>query len=116
MNCPTCSSPLTLNLGPGHPVSASLPDALFAADEDERIETTRVCWDCGWQETRQMRVDSIDVTEGDDVAGERAALIDGITEEIEAMEDLATLEDILAEIRHQRRLESVTPEADDSAE
>lgn len=47
MDCPACGSSLTLEVGLERPLSASLSDAILAVDEDERIEVTRDCWDCG---------------------------------------------------------------------
>lgn len=112
MNCPACGSSVTLEVGPNNPLSASLTDALLAADEDECIEVSRNCWDCGWHEERRLRVASIETIEGDETAVERAALVDEITDELAAIESLATLEDALAEIRRQRRLEPSTADTD----
>ena len=108
MECSMCSGPVSLEVGPGHPISTSLTEALLAADEDERIEVSRYCWGCGWHEARHVRVESIDTTEGDETAIERAALIDEITDELAAIESLATLEDALAEVRRKRRLDLST--------
>lgn len=47
MDCPACGSPLALDIGSERPLSTSLPDAVLAAAEDESIEITRDCWDCG---------------------------------------------------------------------
>lgn len=102
MDCPACGGPVTLEIGPDRPLSTSLTDALLTADVDEGIDISRNCWDCGWHEQRHIRVESIDTTEGDKVAVERAALIDEITDELAAIESLATLEDTLAEV-HQHR-------------
>lgn len=99
MDCPACGSSATLEVGPDHSLSVSLTDAILAADEDECIEVVRDCWDCGWHEKRQLRVASIDMTEGNEAAVERAALVDEIIDELEAIDSLATLEDALAEIR-----------------
>jgi len=112
MDCPACGSSVTLEVGPDHPLSASLTDALLAADEDECIEVSRNCWNCGWHEVRQVCVASIETTEGDETAIERAALLDEITDELAAIECLATLEDALAEVRQQRRLEPSTADTD----
>ncbi|WP_042662376.1 hypothetical protein [Haloferax sp. ATB1] len=98
MDCPACGSSVTLEVGLDHPPSASLTDALLAADGDECIEVSRNCWNCGWHEERQVCVASIETTEGDETAIERAALLD----EIAAIECLATLEDALAEVRRPR--------------
>jgi len=51
-----------------------------------------------------------------DQGGRTAAELNRRLDELQAMEDLATLEDVLAEIRHYRRLGSATTEADDSPE
>jgi len=112
MDCPACDSPVTLEVGPKQPLSASLPDALLAAEEDECIEITRNCWTCGWNEDRQIRVESIETTEGDEAAIERAVLLNEITDELSAIDSLATLKDTLAEVRRQRRLEPTTTETD----
>lgn len=117
MDCPVCGSPVTLEVGPNRPLSTSLPDVLLAADEDEHIEITRDCWDCGWQEARQIRVESIDTTAGDETAVERAAVVDEITDELAAIDLVATLKDALAEIRRQRRTDAATADTDgDSTE
>jgi len=112
MDCPACGSSVTLEVGPDHPLSASPTDALFAADEDECIEVSRNCWNCGWHEERKVCVASIETTEGDEAAIERAALLDEITDESAAIESLAALEDALAEVRRQRRLEQSTADTD----
>jgi len=112
MDCPACGSSVTLKVGPNHPPSASLTNALLAADEDECIEVSRNCWNCGWHEERQVCVASIETTERDEIAIERAALLDEITDELAAIENLATLEDTLTEVRRQRRLEPSTTETD----
>ena len=49
---------------------------------------------------------------GDETAIERAVLLDEITDELAAIECLATLEDALAEVRRQRRLEPSTADTD----
>lgn len=117
MDCPACGSPVTLEVGPERLLSTCLPDALLAAAEDERIEITREWWDCGWHEARQIRVESIDTTEGDEVAVQRAALIDEITAKLGAIDSVATLEAVRAEIRRQRQPDSATTEsADDTTE
>ena len=112
MDCPACGSSVTLEIGPDYPLSASLTDAFLAADEDECIAVSRNCWDCGWQEERQICITSIETTEGDGTTIERAALIDEITDELAAIDTLATLEDALAEVRRQRRLEPSTADTD----
>ncbi|WP_345781272.1 hypothetical protein [Natronobeatus ordinarius] len=113
MDCPACSGPVTLEVGPNQPLSASLTDVLLAANEDECIAISRNCWNCGWQEDRQIRVESIDTTDGDEVAVKRASLIEEITDELGAIERLATLEDTLAEVRRQQRLEPSTDSTED---
>ena len=106
MECPACDGPVTMEVGPDHPLSASVADALLAADEDEQIVVARNCWACGWSEERSVSIDSIETTEGDTHVVERAALLDDIMSEATAIDDLATLEDALAEVRRQRRLET----------
>ncbi|SFC67909.1 hypothetical protein SAMN05444422_11463 [Halobiforma haloterrestris] len=105
MDCPACGSPVTLKVGPEQPLSTSLSDAVLAAGPDERVEVTRDCWNCGWHEVHQLRVESIDTTEGNEAAAKRTALVDEITGELAAIDDVATLEEALAEIRRQRQLE-----------
>jgi len=95
-----------MDVGPDQPLSASVADALLAAVEDEPIIVTRDCWACGWSEERSVIIDSIETTEGDAQAVERAALLDDIMTEATAIDDLGTLEDALAEVRRQRRLET----------
>jgi len=110
MDCPACDSPLTFEVRPERPLSTSLCDAVLAAEADERLEITRACWDCGWQEVRQVRVESIDTTAGDEAAVERAALLNEISDELAAIKTVETLEDALAEIQRHRQLEPHPPE------
>jgi hypothetical protein len=116
MNCPACGSPVTLEFGSDWPLSTSLSDAILTAEEDEQIEVTRDCWDCGWHETRALRVASIDTTAGDETAVERAALIDEITDELAAIESVDTLEETLAAIRQQRATDPARTATDDATE
>ena len=102
-----------MEVGSDQPLSASVTDALLAADEAEQIIVARNCWACGWTEERSVVIDSIETTEGDAHAIERAALLEDIMSEATAIDSLATLEDALAEIRRQRCLE---PTASDSAD
>lgn len=115
MDCPACGGPVTLEIGPNRLPSTSLTDAVLDAAEDERLDVLRTCWDCGWQEERQLRVEAIDTTAGDDAVIERATLREKITDELAAIEDLKTLEDALAEVRRQRRLEPSTEDANEDA-
>ena len=109
MDCPACGAPLTLEVGSERPLSTSLRDAVLTAEADERLKITRACWDCGWQEVRQVRVESIDATAGDEAAVERAALLDEINDELAGIDSVDTLEDALAEIRRHRQLEPHPP-------
>lgn len=113
MDCPACGSPVTLEVGPNRPLSASVTDAVLAAEEDERIEVTRDCWNCGWHETRQIRVESVDTTAGDETTVERAVLVDEITDELAEIGRVTTLEKLLAETRQHRGTDSVTADTDD---
>jgi hypothetical protein len=115
MDCPACGGPVTLEVGPDRPPSTSLSDAVLDAAEDERLDVVRTCWDCGWQEERQLRVEAIDTTAGDADAIERARLLEEITDELAAIEALGTLEDTLAEVRRQRRLEPAVEETNENA-
>ncbi|MFT4920866.1 MAG: hypothetical protein ACI8XM_000057 [Haloarculaceae archaeon] len=108
MECPACGSSVTLEVGPDHPISTALLDAVLATEEDECIELSRHCWNCGWGEERQLRVASIDTTPGDETVVERAAIIDDITDELAAIENLETLKDARAEVRRQGRLDPST--------
>jgi len=102
-----------MEVGPDQPLSASVANVLLAGDEDEQISIARNCWTCGWSEDRLVIIDSIETTEGDAEAVERATLLDDIMREATAIDSPATLEDALAEIRRQRRLETT---ASDSAD
>ena len=113
MDCPACGGPVTLEVGPDRLPSTSLTDAVLDAAADERLDVLRTCWDCGWQEERRLRVEAIETTAGDADAIERARLLEEITDELAAIEALGTLEDTLAEVRRQRRLE---PAAEDTNE
>ena len=115
MDCPACGGPVTLEVGPDRPPSTSLSDAVLDAAEDERLDVVRTCWDCGWQEERRLRMEAIETTAGDADAIERARLLEKITDELEAIEDLGTLEDTLAEIRRQRRLEPAAEDMNENA-
>ena len=113
MECPACGGPVTMEIGPDQPPSASVTDALLAANEDEQIILARNCWACEWSEERSVIIDSIETTEGNSQTVERAALLDNIMNEATAIDDIRTLEDALAETRRQRRLEttgSVSPD------
>lgn len=61
---------------------------------------------------RQLRVESIDTTEGDKAAVERAALVDEITDDLATIDSLATLEEIRSEIRHRRRYDPATTDTE----
>lgn len=100
-----------MEVGPDQPLSASVADALFAGDEDEQIIIARNCWTCGWTEERSVVIDSIETTEGDARAIERAVLLDDIMSEATAIDDLATLKDALAEVRRQHRLETTASDS-----
>ena len=113
MECPACGGPVTVEVGADQPLSASVADVLLAADEDEQIIVARNCWACGWTEERSVVIDSIETTEGDADAVERAALLDDIMREAAAIDSLATLEHALSEIRRQRRLEPSTTDTDE---
>jgi hypothetical protein len=112
MDCPACGGSVTLEVGPDQPPSTSLPDALLAAAEDGRLDVVRACWDCGWQEEHRLRVEAIDTTAGDADAIEWASLLEEITDEFAAIEDLTTLEDTLAEVRQRRRMDPSTEDTD----
>ena len=99
MEYPACGGPVTLEVEPDQPLSESVADALLAAAGDEQIIVARNCWACGWTEERSVIIDSIETTEGDGDAVERAVLLDDSMSEATA-------------IRRQRRLE---PTASDSA-
>lgn len=114
MDCPACGSSLTLEVGTDYPVSTSPAEAILAADEDECIEVIQSCWNCGWREERQLRVASIETTAGDETAVERATVVGEITDELAAIDNLATLEDALTEIRRHRRLEPPTTDRDET--
>ena len=116
MDCSACGAPLTLEVGPEQPLSTSLRDAVLAAEADERLEITRACWDCGWQEVRQVRVESIDTTAGDEATVQRATLIDEINDELAGIEDVDTLEEALATIRRHRDTDPTTTDMDDTTE
>lgn len=113
MDCPACGSPVTLEVGPERPISTSLPDAILEAPEDECIEITRDCWHCGWHETRELRVVSIESTAGDGAAIERATLVEAITDELAETEDQALLEHVLAEIRRQEDSDTAADDTGD---
>ena len=116
MECPTCGGPVTIEVGPDQPLSASVADALLAAVEDEPIIVARDCWTCGWRKERSVVIDSIETTEGETDAVERAALLDDIMSEATAIDDLTTLEDALAEVRRQRRLTTDGADAADNVD
>jgi hypothetical protein len=100
-----------MEVGPTHPISASVADVLLAADEDEQIVVARNCWACGWSEERSVSIDSIETH-----AVERAALLDDIMSEATAIDDLTTLEDALTEVRRQRRLKTAGADSTDNVD
>ena len=63
-----------------------------------------------------LSIDSIETTERDTHAVERAALLDDIMSEATAIDDLTTLEDTLAEVLRQRRLKTTGADATDSVD
>jgi hypothetical protein len=105
-----------MEVGPTHPLSASVADALLAANEDEQIVVGRNCWACGWSEERSVSIDLIETTEGDSHVVERAALINEITDELAAIESVDTLEETLAAICRQRATDPATTDTDDATE
>lgn len=118
MNCPQCNSNITMEVGPERPLSASLVDTLITAEEDEQVDINRDCWQCGWREKRSVRLETIEITNGDTHVVERSTLMNEIMNELETIESLTTLRDALAEVRRQRRLETAasgasTGDADD---
>ncbi|RMB08305.1 hypothetical protein ATH50_3635 [Haloplanus aerogenes] len=116
MDCPACGGPVSHEVGPDRPPSTSLSDAVLDAAEDERLDVVRTCWDCGWQEERRLRVEAIETTAGDADAIERPPpLLKEITDELAAIEALGTLEDTLAEVRRQRRLEPAAEDTNENA-
>ena len=115
MDCPACDGPVTLEIGPNRLPSTSLIDAVLDAAADERLDVLWTCWDCGWQEERRLRIEAIDTTAGDDAVIERAALLEEITDELATIENLRTLENALAEVRRQRRLEPSTEDTNEDA-
>jgi len=114
MDCPACGGPVTLEVGPDRLPSTSLTDAVLDAAADECLDVLRTCWDCGWQEERRLRVEAIETTAGDTDTIERVRLLEEITDELEAIEALGTLEDTLAEVRRQRRLEPAAEETNET--
>lgn len=54
-------------------------------------------------------------TAGDEIAIERATLVDEITDELAAIDSVETLEGTLAAIRRQRRTDPATTGTDDDA-
>jgi hypothetical protein len=104
-----------MEVGPDHPISVSVADAVLDAEEDEEVIVSRTCWACGWGEERTVVIDAIETTDGDESTIDRATLIDEITDELDAIDNVATLENALAEIRRQRRLESSSTDTDEDA-
>ncbi|MFB9823793.1 hypothetical protein [Halobaculum roseum] len=115
MDCPACGGPVTLEIGPNRLPSTPLTEVVLDAAADERLDVLRTCWDCGWQEERRLRIEAIDTTAGDADTIERARLLEEITDELAAIEALGTLEDTLAEVRRQRRLEPSAEDTDTDA-
>lgn len=113
MDCPACGFPLTLDVGPERPLSASPRDAVLAAKEDESIQIIRGLWGLRVAGNVSHTVESIETTERDENVVERAILLDEIIDELAAIDSLATLEDVLAEIRRHRRLEPATGDTED---
>jgi len=114
MDCPACGAPLPLEVGPEQPFLTSLHDAVLTAEADERLEITRACWDCGWQEVHQVRVESINTITGDEAAVERAGLIDEVNDDLAGVENVDTLEEALATIRRHRDTEPATTDTNDT--
>ena len=108
MDCPVCSGSLTVEVGPSMSFSTSLSNAILAAGEDECIKVIRDCWQSGCHEGREVRIEYIEVTDGDSQVVDRARLVSAIHEELDGIERQDTLEQALAEIKRNRRLEDAT--------
>lgn len=113
MDCPACGGPVSRDVGPDRPPTTPLAEAILSADEDECVGVTQTCWNCGWQEDRQIRVTSITTSDGDLDVVARATLIDELTDELKAIDEVATLEDALGEIRRLRRIEPSVKDANE---
>lgn len=109
MECPECCTEIPITVAPERPFSASLIDAVLSSDVDEQLTVSRDCEACGWREERTIHLETIEVTEGDSHAIERATLVDEFAHEVSAIENIATLEAALAAIRRQPTLEDGRP-------
>jgi len=65
---------------------------------------------------RQIRVESIDTTAGDEAAVARAGLLHEINDELVGIESVDTLEEALATIRQHRDTEPAATDTNDTTE
>lgn len=75
---------------------------MLTADEDDLLEVTRVCWECGWEETRELCVDEIRVESGDEAVQKRRELLEEVNDELERIESIDALRDALAGVERVR--------------
>lgn len=110
MDCPECGSAtvtIDLDSDPGSdiPPTLSITDAILELAESEAIGVTRLCWECGWRETRTVTVDAVDVESGDESVAERRRIIKGVNAELEQIDESASLREVLAETERVRQQE-----------
>ena len=111
MDCPECGSATVatdLDADPGSdiPPTLSITDAILKLAESEAIGVTRRCWECGWRETRTVKVAAVDVESGDESVVERRRLIEEVTAEVEQIDENASLREVLATTERVRQQES----------
>lgn len=106
MNCPDCGSRLTSSdLTAPHNPTASLTSAVRRADEDEVIGISTWCGDCGWTETRRVRLEEIDTEHGDQDRIEQIRVRNKITNQLDQVQSIESLEDVLTEVKQRAERE-----------
>jgi hypothetical protein len=108
MDCPECGSAtvtIDLDSDPGSdiPPTLSITEAILELAESETIGVTRLCWECGWRETRAVTLDTIDVESGDESVAERRRIIKKIKTELDQIDESASLREVLAETERVRQ-------------
>jgi len=112
MDCPACGCPIALEVGPDRRFRRRFPTQSLQRRRTSESRLPEIVGTVGGHETRRIRIESIDTTAGDEAAIERAVLIDEIIDELEGIDQVATLEDLLAETRRQRRTDATTADTD----
>lgn len=104
MRCPDCGSRrVTVEPGPEVSPSSIVTRAVMQADEGDAIEVSRVCWACGWEETRHVTLAAIRIERGDESVIRRKRLIDEVNTELEGIPGESSHREALSAVQSIRR-------------